>query len=295
MHHHPSRRRRLLSAIIVLHALLALVTCLGTASLSASVAAAPTGPLSTDQGMSAAVRRRELDAVVEDAPGVAVEVYRRAKTANQKARTIEKAAERKASANERAKRNRDAGIKQQQTASKAEVHAKRVERKLLNGERKEAIRIKQERKARKQEKSERKRNASQNDKAHWKAAESIKAEMDADPNVKSKWNRFKDHVVKENSGIAEIQFAGPKRKAGKPYTKSVFLAPGDHSAEHPDLPNLSQKDGYSKNQVRSAVVQAFAQGRTGAKDATVEVSGKGPVDMKVFATGGGPGSTYPKT
>ncbi|KAI9360871.1 hypothetical protein DFJ73DRAFT_815262 [Zopfochytrium polystomum] len=171
--------------------------------------------------------------------------------------------------------------------------------------------------------------------AHKKAAAALKTEMDADPSVKDKWKNFKDHVVpfdpsnptygghhytpsaikavdsgpysiqsaSEKSAVAQIEFQGPHKNPkqaakGKKqnFKKSVFLSPGDHSAAHPDLPNLNQEEGWSKKQVKSAALQAFVQGRaSGTSDATVEVSGKGSVPMKVFASGGGPGTTYPDT
>ncbi|KAI9335642.1 hypothetical protein DFJ73DRAFT_851522 [Zopfochytrium polystomum] len=334
-----SPQRRLLRALVCIQALLALACALGLGfGEVGGVSAVPMGRISlVEQDPAAPVHRRDFEAdEVDDGQALAQAIYRRGKTANQKAKTATRVADRKANAGTRAAANKAAGLEKQKAAkaSPDALKKQRADRSKQTADRKKAAKNAGPGGAKAVRKAEHTQRLKAKT-AHRAAAATLQADIAKDPTVKGKWKNFKDHVVPfdaskptygghhydpsavkavnsapysiksatAKSGTAQIEFDGPhkdpkKAAKGKTQTfkKSVFLAPGDHTKEHPNLPNLSQKDGYSKKQVKSAALQAFVQGRAGAtNDATVEVSGKGSVPMKVFASGGGPGTTYPDT
>ncbi|KAI9325731.1 hypothetical protein DFJ73DRAFT_767402 [Zopfochytrium polystomum] len=282
-------------------ALLWLLLCASAGGRVLCISLATSSGYSGTHTPAVVVRHSDLEAEVSGVREGAPAVYRRAKTSNQKATTAAKANARKADNASFAAANKAAGAARQKAAKDDPegLQKQRAERSQQRADRKKDAREVAPGGAKAQRTAEHDQRLKAKT-AHQSAAASLKSEIAKDPSVGDKWIDFKDHVsrgghhydpsavktvnskpykitsAKASAGTAMIEFQGRKNPAtgiARTTQKSVFLAPGDHSAEHPDLPKLSQKDGYSKRQVKSAALQAFVQHReTGSNDATVELS-----------------------
>ncbi|KAI9329936.1 hypothetical protein DFJ73DRAFT_782091 [Zopfochytrium polystomum] len=275
-----------LPAVVMTQALLWLLLCASAGGRVLCISLATSSGYSGTHTPAVVVRHSDLEAEVSGVREGAPAVYRRAKTSNQKATTAAKANARKADNASFAAANKAAGAARQKAAKDDPegLQKQRAERSQERADRKKDAREVAPGGAKAQRTAEHDQRLKAKT-AHQSAAASLKSEIAKNPSVDDKWIDFKDHVsrfdpkkptrgghhydpsavktvnskpykitsAKASAGTAMIEFQGKKNPAtgiARTTQKSVFLAPGDHSAEHPDLPKLSQKDGGRADEAR---------------------------------------------